>query len=105
MERSNATMASFLLGGLVGAGVALLFAPESGRELRGRIGEKVRDGADRSRQLTDRAVERGRALVDEARHGVQWQRDRVSAAIEAGRDAYREEKLGARPDNDLVTGS
>ena len=93
MERNgNATMVSFLLGGLVGAGVALLFAPQSGTELRGRIGEAARQGADRGRALTDRAVERGRALVDEARQGMQWQRDRVSAAIEAGRDAYIEEK-------------
>jgi gas vesicle protein len=99
MERSsNATMVSFLLGGLVGAGVALLFAPQSGGELRGRIGESVREGADRGRQLTDQALAKGRTLVDDARQGVQWQRDRLAAAIEAGRDAYREEKaMGTLP--------
>jgi gas vesicle protein len=94
MQRSNGTdyVASFLLGGLVGAGVALLFAPQSGRELRGILGDKVREGGDRGRLLKDRVVERSRELVDEARQGIQWQKERLAAAVEAGRDTYREEK-------------
>jgi gas vesicle protein len=94
MQRTNGTdyVASFLLGGLVGAGVALLLAPQSGRELRGILGDKVREGGDRGRQLKDRVVERSREMVDEARQGLQWQKERLSAAIDAGRDTYREEK-------------
>jgi gas vesicle protein len=94
MQRTNGSdfLASFLLGGLVGAGVALLFAPKPGHELRGLIGERVREGADRGRELKDRVVERGREMVDEARQGLQWQRERISAAVDAGRDTYREEK-------------
>ena len=97
MQRSNGTDATalFLLGGLIGAGVALLLAPRPGSEIRGLIGERLRESADRGRELTDRATQRGRELVDEARHGVQWQKDRLAAAIEAGRDAYREEKSQA----------
>ena len=94
MQRTNGTdyVASFLLGGLVGAGVALLVAPQSGRELRGLLGDKVREGSDRGRLLKDRVVERGRELVDDARQGLQWQKERLAAAVEAGRDTYREEK-------------
>ena len=94
MQRTNGSdyLASFLLGGLVGAGMALLFAPKSGRELRGLIGERVRESADRGRELKDRVVERGREMVDEARQGLQWQRERIAAAVDAGRDTYREEK-------------
>src|SRR5438132_1190318 len=82
---------SFLLGGLVGAAAALFYAPCSGRELRGLMGEKVRDGADRSRELADRAIERGREWLIDAGQGLQSQGERLAAAIQAGRETYREE--------------
>ena len=48
-----------LIGGGIGAILALLFAPKSGHELRGDIKDATRKGIDRSReaaqQLTDRA--------------------------------------------------
>jgi len=94
MPRTNASdyMASFLVGGLVGAGLALLFAPRSGRELRGLIGDKVREGADRGRELGERVTQKSRELIDDAKQGLQWQKERLAAAVEAGRDTYREEK-------------
>src|SRR5687767_15526456 len=50
-----------LIGGGIGAILALLFAPKSGQELRGDIAEATRKGIDRSReaaqQLGDRAGE------------------------------------------------
>jgi gas vesicle protein len=94
MSRTNASdyMASFLVGGLVGAGLALLFAPRSGRELRGLIGDKVREGADRGRELGERVTQKSRELIDDAKQGLQWQKERLAAAVEAGRDTYREEK-------------
>ena len=50
-----------LIGGGIGAIIALLFAPKSGHELRGDIADATRKGIDRSReaaqQLGDRAGE------------------------------------------------
>ena len=50
-----------LIGGGIGAILALLFAPKSGHELRGDIADATRKGIDRSReaaqQLGDRAGE------------------------------------------------
>ena len=50
-----------LIGGGIGAVLALLFAPKSGHELRGDIADATRKGIDRSReaaqQLGDRAGE------------------------------------------------
>ena len=103
-----------LIGGGIGAILALLFAPKSGQELRGDIADATRKGIDRSReaaqQLGDRAGEyyeatRGRAAelysqaADRVTEAAQTARDAaarqggtLSAAIDAGKKAYQEEK-------------
>jgi gas vesicle protein len=103
-----------LIGGGIGAILALLFAPKSGEELRGDIADATRKGIDRSReaaqQLGDRAGEyyeatRGRAselysqaaekvgeVAQTARDAAQRQTGTVAAAIDAGKKAYVEEK-------------
>jgi gas vesicle protein len=90
---------SFLLGGLTGAALATLYAPRTGRETRDLLGERIREGRDKGRELRDLAVERGREYVGEAERYVEHQREnvatrkeRIGAAIEAGKQAYRDEK-------------
>jgi gas vesicle protein len=41
-----AILASFLLGGIVGAGISLLFAPYSGRKMRGKIADLADDAKE-----------------------------------------------------------
>jgi len=41
-----AVLASFLIGGIVGAGIALLFAPQSGKKTRGQIVDLTEDARD-----------------------------------------------------------
>jgi gas vesicle protein len=103
-----------LIGGGIGAILALLFAPKSGQELRGDIADATRKGIDRSRdaaqQLSDRAGEyyeatRDRAselytqaagrvseVAQNAREVASRQTGTVAAAIDAGKKAYQEEK-------------
>jgi gas vesicle protein len=103
-----------LIGGGIGAILALLFAPKSGQELRGDIADATRKGIDRSReaaqQLGDRAgeyyeatrtragelysqaAERVGEVAQNAREAAARQTGTVSAAIEAGKKAYQEEK-------------
>ena len=90
---------SFLVGALAGAAAAVLLAPRSGRETREILGEKWRDAADRSRTLSEQAAQKGRDAVDDAsgyvdrkRGALEKRRDRLAAAVEAGKQAYREEK-------------
>ena len=93
----------FALGATVGAVVALLFAPKSGRELREDLADATRKGVDRARetgsQLSARAGEvygtattRAGELAASAREAVASRGERFTSAIEAGREAYREEK-------------
>jgi len=103
-----------LIGGGIGAILALLFAPKSGQELRGDIADATRKGIDRSReaaqQLSDRAGEyyeatRERAselytqaagrvseAAQSARDAASRQTGTLTAAIDAGKKAYQEEK-------------
>jgi gas vesicle protein len=96
----------FLIGFGLGAVVALLFAPKSGRELREDIAEKTRRGWEKAGEAYETARERAKewvetgrekaaALAEEAKERVAETRERLSAAIEAGRQAYREEKRKA----------
>ncbi|SRR5690348_15110958 len=80
----------FLLGLGVGVAVGLLFAPKSGAETRDFLLTKADEGKDylkrRSEELRDSAsdaIEKGKGVV--AR-----QRDQLSAAVEAGKQAYRD---------------
>src|ERR1044072_6128727 len=91
----------FAIGASLGAVVALLFAPKSGRKLREDLADATRKGVDRARETgsqlstrageyyetaTTRAGERGSGGRDAAsRRG-----ERLSAAVEAGRQAYHE---------------
>lgn len=103
-----------LIGGGIGAILALLFAPKSGQELRGDIADATRKGIDRSReaahQLGERAGEyyeatRERAselystaaervgdVAHTAREAASRQTNTVAAAIDAGKKAYLDEK-------------
>lgn len=90
---------SFLMGGLTGAALAILFAPRSGKETRELLGDKIREGQERTRDLRERAAQKGRDIledatdyVERAKEGVDKRKDRLSAAVEAGRQAYRDEK-------------
>jgi gas vesicle protein len=71
----------FLVGGLVGAGIALLLAPKSGREIR----TDIKDLAQKTRDNVASTIQKGKDLYQEGTSVI-------SGAIEAGKAAYVEEK-------------
>jgi gas vesicle protein len=83
-----------LIGGGIGAVIALLFAPKSGHELRGDIADATRKGIDRSRetaqQLGDRAGEYYQQGRERAGEYYQQGRERVGEYYEATRDRAAE---------------
>jgi gas vesicle protein len=90
---------SFILGGLAGAALAVLFAPRSGEETRELLEGKLRESAERGKHLRDRAVSKSRETLEDAaeyldkqKESLEKRRDRLAAAVEAGRQAYRDEK-------------
>ena len=119
-------LAWFLAGLGVGALVGILYAPKSGRETREDLASGAREGTDYLRARTREAaqqvgsivdkskehvgeyVDKGREVVDRGR--AQWeefvergkslvseQTGRVTAAVEAGRQAYKSTALPGDP--------
>ena len=63
---TSGVVLSFLRGALSGAALAILFPPRSGRETREMLGEKLRETAERGRQLGERAMEKGKEVAQDA---------------------------------------
>lgn len=114
-ETSAATKLTYLLvGGGIGAILALLFAPKSGEELRGDIADATRKGIEKSKETAahlqekageyyevsrekagefyETAQEKAVDLAEKAKAAAARTANPFSAAIEAGKDAYTEEK-------------
>jgi len=80
----------FFLGLGLGVAVGLLFAPKSGPETRELLRSKADEGKEylrrRSTELRDSATD----AIERGKSAVSRQRDNLSAAVEAGRQAYRD---------------
>lgn len=90
MYREEGTGASFALGlfagAVIGAGVALLFAPKTGSETRELLGQQYRGLADRVGEATEtlrqQARERGQQIASQLSDRVSSVADRITSAAE-----------------------
>jgi gas vesicle protein len=78
LPHGTSAFSGFLLGAVVGAGLALLLAPATGQDTRRRIGETAR-----------RLREDARHRVDQARGTISELKEDARAAVETGRDAFK----------------
>jgi gas vesicle protein len=85
-HRTNEDLLAFLLGAVVGAGAALLLAPQSGEETRRRIG-------DTARRLGHDLDERTQGVRQELKHRA----GDIKSAVNAGREAYERARHGDEP--------
>lgn len=69
-------VAGLVIGGLIGAAIGLLLAPESGEEMRGQVGEFV---DERVRDFGD-AVSEGKVAADQAKTAMLAALQRETAA-------------------------
>lgn len=80
----------FFLGLGIGLAVGLLFAPKSGHETRTLIRSKTTEGKDylvrRGEELRESASE----MVERGKSAMTKQKEHLAAAVDAGRQAYRD---------------
>ena len=89
---SGSVLLSFLLGGVVGAGLALLFAPQSGRETRQQIKDLTDDVKDKTTEYVKQAKEKAASLVEDGKGYYDEKKSILKSAVEAGKEAYEKEK-------------
>ena len=76
-----------LIGGGIGAGLALLFAPKSGTALRGDIVDVTRKGYDATREKATALKDQSVAAVSAVKEKAEAVYDFASAKIAAGTEA------------------
>ena len=81
-----------LIGAGIGASLALLFAPKSGRELRDEIAEVSKRTYRKGTEGAHVAGEKLTEGVGSVREKLDKQRSNIASAIDAGKQAYREER-------------
>jgi len=101
-------LAGLVVGGLVGAALMLIYAPQSGAKtrklirkramaLRNQATETAEEARERAEEALDSALERARDATDEVRERVEHiqkrgqktleaQRERVASVVDAGRE-------------------
>lgn len=116
----GAFLTGFVVGGLVGAAVALLFAPQSGEETRAIIKEKSIELKDKAVETVEEAYARAEAAAQEAKARadelarvaqeraeelkkrgqvvLEEQKAKIEGAIEAGKKATRRKKAEPKTD-------
>ena len=104
IEQQKSGMGLFLFGLALGAGAALLFAPQTGTETRRIIRDRARTASDTARRKADAMVEtvtgavgdmreRFTERVDVAKSAVREQRDEIVDAFEVGRTVAHDARL------------
>lgn len=88
-SNAGSTLMGFALGAVVGAGLALLMAPDSGKRTRERLASTAR-----------RWNERAGHTIDQARETVAELGSDAKSALKAGQDAFLHDRAtrGSRPD-------
>jgi gas vesicle protein len=98
-EESN-KFSYFAFGLGLGLAIGVLFAPKAGEETREFIRGKADEGKEYLRQRGDELRTEAGELVERGKSVVNRQRDHLSAAVEAGKQAYREAVAGRAPETE-----
>jgi gas vesicle protein len=109
-ERNGDLLKGLIIGGLIGAALGILYAPKSGKETREDIARKTEELLDKAKEEYEKAVTKSKAAyesavkrfkelevsakekVAESAEAVQENKNRLKKALDAGVEAYREEK-------------
>jgi len=83
---------AFFIGGLVGAGVALLLAPQPGEETRLKIKELAEEAKKTATKYAEEVKGKVTSTVEKGKGLVEEKKSLITTAVEAGKEAYAKEK-------------
>jgi gas vesicle protein len=94
----DSKMSFFFLGLGIGAAVGILFAPKSGTETRDFLLSKANEGTELAKRRAQELKEQAAETIERGKSTVQRQKESLSAAVDAGRAAYRDTVNQPLPD-------
>jgi len=83
---------AFILGGVMGASLALLFAPKTGRETRERLKELAGEMRQRTGEVAGEVKATAEKVIEEGKSYLGEKKSLLTAALEAGKEAMEREK-------------
>ena len=89
MEDDN-RLSYFFLGLGLGVAAGVLFAPKSGAETRDLIRSKAEEGTEYVKRRGTELKETAAEAIERGKSTVLKQKENLTAAVEAGKQAYRE---------------
>ena len=90
-DNVGSKVAYFLVGLGVGALMGVLFAPKYGEETRDFLAKRADDGREFAQKKARELRERADELIERGKDVATRKRDSLTAAVEAGREAFLRE--------------
>ena len=98
-NNESGNLSVFITGALIGAGVALLFAPQSGAQMRNllrdyaaRAKDELDEVVDEGAEALDRTIDRGHEFVEKGKDSLREAGRQAKEFAEAGKHAVNETK-------------
>ncbi len=82
----------FILGGVLGASLALLLAPESGRRTQVRLRRVANDVRDKTLEASQNLRGQAEDMIERGREVIEGQKSILSAAVQADKEALQRER-------------
>lgn len=91
-DSAGSKVSYFLVGVGIGALLGILFAPKTGEETREFLRERADEGKDYAQRKARELRERADELLEHSENLVKGSKDKLTAALDAGKEAYQREK-------------
>ena len=83
---------SFLIGTMVGGGIALLAAPESGKRTRGQLKRMADDAKEKAEDYYDEMKDKATEAPEKAQDYYQEAKRTVESTVDAAKKTFKEPK-------------
>jgi len=109
-KKTSGFVLSFLIGGVIGSAIALMYAPKSGKNLRNDIGRKTTELIDQVKKLTydswngakdtaETTFESANEFLNSGVDKIVSKAERVKDSFKSGIEAYKEERKAGKEQN------
>jgi len=109
-KKTSGFVLSFLIGGVVGSAIALMYAPKSGKNLRNDIGRKTTELIDQGKKLTydswngakdtaETTFESANEFLNSGVDKIVSKAERVKDSFKSGMEAFKEERRTGKEQN------